>query len=606
MTKEELKEAKGKLLKLKEQQKKGLTGYPHIDKPWNKGHSYFERNPIIPNMSIYNAVRAINAFYGERYVTEGKVLKVKYKQLFADSVTISRAFKELGVKKGDIVTVSMPNLYQALAAFFACNRIGAVATFLNSSAPREEIENYLNLFESPILLNYDVSEEENINYKKNTGVKYIISLSRENTNNIQLGKGYSISGNKDLIDYNSLGDIAKYHGFDLPTNNGNDTALILFTSGSTGKPKAVELTNKNIISAGIYLKNSSNSKKLEGNKTLVCVPFMYPFGFSTSTLMTLMSSKTAILAPDISKDNISFYLKKQPNLIFGSPALLDLIMNNVPKDQDLSFVKNFISGGDFLTPSHAKRGHDFFEEHGAPGVDIGNGSGNAETVSCGTNHTGIEVRPTTAGKILTGIDAMIVDPETLEEKKYNEEGLECIAGEHVFKGYYKDPKRTADATFIKNGKRYFKTGSMGFIDEDGYFTLTSRESRFYILSTLNKVYCDYVQNTLSNLNEIKDCAVVKIPDEDMLYSNKIYIILNEKEKPSDDLKNELFKKFSEPITKTDGEIVELKWYEVPKYIEFVDELPRRKGTEKIDYTLLEKMAEDYYKQEKIKTKVKKL
>ena len=201
---------------------------------------------------------------------------------------------------------------------------------------------------------------------------------------------------------------------------------------------------------------------------------------------------------------------------------------------------------------------------------------------------------------------MIVDPETLEEKKYNEEGLECIAGEHVFKGYYKDPKRTADATFIKNGKRYFKTGSMGFIDEDGYFTLTSRESRFYILSTLNKVYCDYVQNTLSNLNEIKDCAVVKIPDEDMLYSNKIYIILNKKEKPSDDLKNELFKKFSEPITKADGEIVELKWYEVPKYIEFVDELPRRKGTEKIDYTLLEKMAEDYYKQEKIKTKVKKL
>ena len=122
-----------------------------------------------------------------------------------------------------------------------------------------------------------------------------------------------------------------------------------------------------------------------------------------------------------------------------------------------------------MTPSHSARGKKFFAEHGAYDVEMGNGSGNAETVSCGTNPTGIRIRPETAGKVLVGTDALILDPDTMEEKKYGEEGLLCVSGKHVFKEYYKEPELTKKAKFIRDGKEYFKTGTMGFIDKEGYF-----------------------------------------------------------------------------------------------------------------------------------------
>lgn len=582
--------------------KREASEYPSLGKPQNNGYSYFERHPMIPNLSVYNAIRAINTFYGNKEAIDCLDLKVNYDQLFKDSITISRALKELNVTKGQIVSISMPNLYQAVASFLACNRIGAVTTFLNPGAEKEEISEYLNLFESPVFINYDKTDEENLIYKKKTNVKYIITLNKENKNKLSLNEDYHLTKNDELIDFNSLGSIAEFQKKGLPSNNSKDNSLILFTSGSTGKPKSVVLTNENILAAGTYLKNSSKSKSLDGDKTLVCVPFMYPYGFSTSTLMTLMSSKTAILAPNMSKDTISYYLNKKPNIIFGSPALLDLIMKNIPENQDLSSITTYVSGGDFLTPSHSKRGQEFFEKHGAKDVKMGNGSGNAETVSCGTNPTGVEIRPETAGKVLVGTDAMIVDSETLEEKKYNEEGLLCVSGKHVFKEYYKEPEKTKDAKFEKDGKTYFKTGTMGYIDKDGYFTLTGRVSRFYIISTLNKVYCDHVQTIISNLDDIDECAIVKVPDDDMLYVNKAYIVPNKDVNDIELEKKNILEKFKQPIINSKGEIEQLKWYEIPSYIEFVKELPRKPGTEKVDYQTLEHDAEQKLTQRNDKAK----
>lgn len=579
------------------------TGYTSKDKPQNIGHSFFEKHPIIPDFSIFSAIKLINTFYKDREAINCLDLTASYEQLISDSVTISCALKELGVKKGQIISISMPNYYQAVATFLACNRIGAVTTFLNPGASEKEINEYLNLFESPIFINYDKTIEENMQYKFNTGVKYIITLNKKDVNNLLHDNDYNIMKNDYIIDFGNLAEISKYQKKGIEIGSSKSDSLILFTSGSTGKPKSVVLTNENILAAGTYLKNSSNAKKINGDKTLVCVPFMYPYGFSTSTLMTLLSSKTAILAPNMSKDTISYYLKKQPNIIFGSPALLDLIMKNIPENQDLSSIMTFISGGDFLTPNHSKRGKDFFEKHGAINVEMGNGSGNAETVSCGTNPTGIKIRPETAGKILVGTDAMIIDPDTMEEKKYNEEGLLCVSGKHVFKEYYKEPQKTKEAIFKKNGKVYFKTGTMGFVDSDGYFTLTGRQSRFYIISTLNKVYCDHVQSIISNIDEINECAVVKVPDTDMLYANKVYAVLkkdNDSNRDEDKVRDSLIEKFKEPIENSTGDFQQLKWYEIPKYIEFVDELPRRAGTDKIDYSFLENDAKKELNKDSVK------
>lgn len=567
---------------------KKLTGYASIDNPQSVNSTFFEKNPIIPSVNVYTLLKLLSKGNLEKTAVDCLDLKANYKKLLDDAVTISLALKELGVKKGDIISVTMPNLYQALVTYFACNRIGAVTTFLDAVATPEEVNKYLNLFESPILINFDKSAEYNKSIKNETKVRHIITLNKSNVNSLDISNDYKITSDDNIIDFNSLESISKYQKRKFePFHSKKENSLILFTSGSTGKPKSVVLTNENIIAAEIYAKNTSHTENITGPKTMTCVPFSYPYGFVTSALTSLLWGKESILAPNISKDTISYYYSKNPSIVFGSPALLELTINKIPNGQDLSSVTHFISGGDFLTLSHIKRANEFFEKHGAKNIEIGNGFGNAETVSIGSTPVGVPLRQETAGKILVGTNVMVVDPETFEEKKYGEEGLLCVSGKHVFKEYYNNAELTKESKFIRNGKEYYMTGTLGKIDEQGYFTVTGRQSRFYIMSSLNKVYCDNVQNIISTYDCVKDCAVVKVPDEDKLYVNKAYIVLNNGYTETDELKELINNKFYLPSKTLAGDVVQLKPYEIPSYIEFIESMPRISGSEKIDYKFLE-------------------
>ncbi len=570
--------------------------YPSIDLPQSINSTFFEKNPLIPNTNIYTTIKLLSAFYKDRCAVNCFDLNANYGKLLDDAVTISVALKELGAKKGQVVSVCMPNFYQALATFLACNRIGVVTTFIDSRASIDDICYYLNEFETPIFINYNSSLLENKQIKSKTNVKYIVTLDKNKVNSLDLLGDYRLTSSDEKIDFSSLGSISKFQKIKFEKLHGaNEDALILFTSGSTGKPKSVVLTNKNVLAAEIYAKNTSHTENITGPKTLTCVPFSYPYGLITSALTTLLWGKEAILAPNISKDTVNYYYKKNPSIVFGSPALLDLTMKNVDENLDLSSVTHFISGGDFLTPQHYKRGIEFFKAHGAD-VELGNGFGNAETVSIGSTPVGVPLKSETAGKILVGSKAMIVNPDTFEEKKYNEEGLLLISGKHVFKGYYKNEELTKAVKINIKGTEYYNTGTIGYIDKDGYFTPTGRTSRFYIMSSLNKVYCDNVQNIISSFDCVKDCAVVKVSDEDELYVNKAYIVLNEGYEPSDEMLKKISKMCYLPTVIANDRITQLKPYEVPTYIEFVSELPRIKSSEKINYIALEEDAKEKLEQ----------
>ena len=290
--------------------------------------------------------------------------------------------------------------------------------------------------------------------------------------------------------FSDIGGVANYQKKPIYTLYGKkEDSLILFTSGSTGNPKSVVLTNENLLASGIYMKNTGRIKPQVGEKCLVCVPFTYPYGFVTSTIMSLLCGRTAILAPNLSKDNIRYYLSKNPNYIFGSPALLELIKRNVCDNDDLSSIHTFVSGGDFLTPLQNKAGVEFFKKHNATTV-ICNGSGNAETVGASTNAVGIKQNLESVGKILSGTYAIVMNDKYTEELKYGEEGILCISGDHVFKEYFKNPYDTYNARFVYKGRLYFKTGNRGILYKNGYFKLTGRDSRYYIVYD-EKDYFDY-------------------------------------------------------------------------------------------------------------------
>jgi acyl-coenzyme A synthetase/AMP-(fatty) acid ligase len=583
--------------------KKELTGYPSIDQTHKEGQTYFKRNPIIPNMNVNEAIKSLSIFYRKDLAIDCLDLTLSYDELINNAAIIAKAFKEMGIKAGDIITISMPNFYQAVATYLAANQIGAVTTFLNYYSSIDEIKRYLNLFESPLFIDYNQTEEYNQDIIKGTKVKNVITLGHGDLNSKTFAqKPESLIGYHTNVNFKDLEIISKYYHNPFNKFYGKkQDSLILFTSGTTGNPKSVVLTNENILSIGVYLKNTAGYSHHQNDKIMAGVPFTYPYGLITSTILPLLNDKCVILAPELSASNIGYYLSKNPNMVFGSPAMMDLIMKNVNDNQDLSSIKTFISGGDFMTESHAQAGIDFFKEHNAV-VEISTGSGNAETTGGNTNAYGIKEKQNTVGKILVGSDAIIID-ENGKELKYDEEGMLCITGNHVFKEYYKEPELTSTAKFIYNGKEYFKTGTMGKIDREGYFTLTGRASRFYIISTLNKIYCDHIQSIMSAIDSIESVAIVKKPNDDMLYTAKAYIVLKPGFFPDDDMRKSIIDKCMNPIIMPiSGEEVQLKPYEIPNSIDFVDALPKTKA-DKVDYVKLEELAEKEYFKEKNNVKI---
>lgn len=579
-------------------------GYPSIDNRHNDGKNFFQKHQIVPSMSIYNMLGMISSFYRDAIAVDCLDLRVTYQELLDTADTLARSFKELGIKKGEVVVASMPNFFQAIAVYLAANKIGAITSFLNPGCTKEEIKHYLNEFESPLYVDFDKNDEYNADIKKDTKVRQIITLKKEHVNiktfnEIKTGDiGYN-----DFLSFNDMKLVADYYrGFINPLQSGKNDSLILFTSGSTGNPKSVVLTNQNLIASGLYMKNTGNIVTKKGEKCLICVPFSYPYGFATSTIMSLICGREAILTPNMDMNTVDYYMKKNPNYIFGSPAVLELIMRATSDGIDLSSAHSFISGGDFLSPSKAEEAIEWFKKHNS-NIEMFNGSGNAETAGASTIAVGSPIKRDTVGKVLVGSTAAMLKvgvdgklQQPLEEVKYGEEGVLCIGGKHVFKGYYNDPELTAENMVEYNGKKYMITGAVGFLDEEGYFHMTGRASRFYIKADSNKVYLEHLQIIMNSLDFVDECVAVKRPNDEELFDTKVFVKLKDGVEPTEELKKYIYDSL-DGLT-PDESTRPLKSFEMPASIEFVDEIKRTLDAEKLDYRYYEIEAQKEYEEQK--------
>lgn len=578
------------------------TNYPSIDKTHLEGTKFFERHPIIPSFLTFSQVMDLMFLtQGNHKIVDCLNLRVDVKEFQKDSLVIAKAFLELGIKPKDIIVVSMPNYYQAIPVFKAANMIGATVTYLNPLASMEETKNYLNMYESPVFINCNKDQTYNEEIKKGTKVKHVITMNENlrNSRNLNRKVGYSV-GSVDDFTYHELGNVGKYQKDKFKTNfGGKQDALILYTSGSTGKAKSLLFTNENLIASCIYLKNSTHVPNVtpDDSRWMNVVPFMYPYGFGASVLQTFLSGREVILTPNLSPENISYYYSKNPHLVFGSPAHLEMTKRNLPKDQDLSSLKIYLSGGDYLSVSQSHAGIDYFKSHGAKNITISNSSGTGETLGCSTNAMNVPYRPETVGQLVVGPEYVVLNPDTMEEVKYGETGVLCTRGKHVFKGYYGRDDLTEEIMIDYKGKKYYMTGNIGFLDKDRYFTLIGRASRFFIINTLNKVYCELVQSVVSNIDVVDSCAIVPKPNEERLFECKAYVVLKDGYSPSEEMERYIIDKSRDVYVDASGEETILKDYELPASVTFLDKLPRTDMAEKIDYEYLKRMAEEEYKKE---------
>ncbi len=581
------------------------TGYPSIDKNHEKGKFYIGNYPRIhdkiTNNSLYNTVKMMNLF-NTKGTIETLELTVKINEFFKHADVLSRSLSELGVKKEDKVVICTPNLIQPLAAFFAANSMGTGVTFINPKCNQIEISKRINLFEAKVFIGYNLSKEA-IEYLKKEcpSLEAIINLPVDNRT-ILYNKEFISEhiGYNAAMTYNDFVCLADYYrGKVVRSSKGENEALYLNTSGTTGEPKIPIHTNAEIIAASLSMSAGTRIPVKNNGKSMVTVSFDHSYGLITSTIMSMMARKSILIATDINSRNLSEYMKRKPTNIFATPAFYYALRRNKEVDKmDLSFLKMAVSGGAPFPVADKFETGDFFRSHGA-NIDPSDGSGFGESIIA-TVSANQRYEPDTVGITLPGIILTTIDPVTHEELKYGEKGgVLAISGKNLSKGYYKDPVNTEKHFFIdKHGRRMFNSNTNGLIREDGYVEMYGKAERAFVTLDEDGIYqkCDTVvtESFVASLAEVFQCALVPRKDIDRGNVGILYVVLEKGYDASDELKEQILAKCKQKITvQRNGNSIEkeLKLYQVPSDIIFVEELPVNKVS-KIDYPLLEKLANE--------------
>ncbi|MCD6571402.1 MAG: long-chain fatty acid--CoA ligase [Deltaproteobacteria bacterium] len=487
--------------------------------------------------------------------------KISYKELEALVNRFARALIDLGVKKGDMVAMLLPNLPQMVIADYAGYRIGAVTVMNNPLYTERELEYQLNDSDSIVLITLDLLLPRALSLKKKTKIKTIITchindylpFPKKQLYPIVKKKMYrKVEPQEDVYEFMDL--IGKYP--DDPVENAagwDDLGALVYTGGTTGVSKGVMLTHSNLSSNVQQFRAWFHNLK-DGEDSLL---FIYPIFHTAGHLcqdFCIWMGLTNILIPRPEPETLIEMIKKfRPTYVGGVPTIYVGLLNNKKfLNMDLSFIKGFFSGAAPLPLEIIQR---LEQLAGSTILEI---YGLTETTPVATaTPWGGKIKAGTVGLPVPNTDLKIVDITENKELPPGESGEIYIKGPQVTKGYYKKPEETKLA-IDEDG--WLHTGDIGFLDEDGYLSVVDRTKDVIIAGGYN-IYPNEIDEILYEHPKILEACTIGVPDEYRGETVKAYIVV----KPGQSL--------------TEQEVIQhckerLGAYKVPKNIEFTDSLPK--------------------------------
>ncbi len=489
-----------------------------------------------------------------------------------------------GIKKGDRVAIFLPNLPHYPSIFFGILKAGGVCVTCNPLYTANELNYQLKDAGAKAVFCMDHPQfyPTTVEAIKGTDVETVVICGVKSY--LPKLKGF-IGG--------LLGKIPKAEQYEpghlffddvvaaatprppeVKVDPTEDLALIIYTGGTTGVPKGAALTHTNFVYDLFALIEwvrlvhgpGRESEKLYpgGFHTyLGILPWYHSFGMTCALLSACGTGSRLICIPDPRAGKPPFtevlkaVQKYKPTIMPAVPTVFMAFANHPHVDNyDLSSIMGCFSGGAPLPPEVCKQ----FEEK--TGAVIFEGYGLSETAPVATsNPTTTDKRQIgTIGFPLPGTDIKIVDIDTgLTELPQGEDGEIAICGPQVMKGYWNRPDET-DETFREiDGNRFFLTGDIGHVDDQGYILITDRKKDMILVGGFN-VYPREVEDMLFTNPKVAIAAVVGVPDEKSGEKIKAYIQL----KPG--------------VTATEQEFLDfcrenIAGYKRPKNIEFRDEVP---------------------------------
>ncbi len=541
----------------------------------------------IPDFSMFGMLKITAENQPDSLAYEYFGTKCTYKNLVEKIEKISGAYFSLGVRKGDIVTIIMPNTPEAVISIYALNRIGAVANILHPLSAQEEIKNHINRVRSKVVLCVNICTEKLANIIDKTSVKNVIVASPGDSMPAIMKTLYALKciknfkydkSDKRYMSWNTFASKAKFVAEYLPEGEENkEVAVILHSGGTTGTPKDIMISNSNFNAFGIQAVLTLRDVK-SGDKILAILPIFHGFGLGVCVHVSFCFGACSVLIPQFNAKQFASILKKhKPTMIFGVPTLYEALIKAKGTDKiDYSFLKYAVSGGDTLPEKLENSVNEFLASHNS-NIKICEGYGMTEGLAALCLSVGENYKSRTIGKPLIGTEMCIVEPGTTNVLPAGEDGELCVSGPTVMIGYRNNPEETKNALRVHDdGKTWLHTGDMAAIDEDGFVHYKLRIKRMMITSGFN-VYPTQIEGVVEELDFVEKCVVVSVPHQYKKEVAKAYIVLkNGKEKneaTTEEIRAHCKKK--------------LMHYSVPYKYEYVDLLPKT-AYNKIDFMKLQK------------------
>jgi long-chain acyl-CoA synthetase len=529
----------------------------------------------IPEQSLAwlldEATRTSSAFTAIEYYGT----RISYAQFSSLADRFARALVRLGVKRGDRVAISLPNIPQFPIAFFGALKAGAVVVPTNPLYTPSELQHQLRDCGAKIIVTLDQLYHNLAEVRGRTPIEHIILAGVADYFPLPLAVAYRMresaaSRGKPHLDYRAmradrsihpfkelLGHASDSKGFEvfaLPEPaKPDDLALLQYTGGTTGVAKGAMLTHRNLLSNAaqclVWNEQPANVKHI----TLCVAPFFHVYGLTVAMNMTMLAASTMVLLPRFTvKDTLKAIERYRPDLFPGVPTMYLALAREVEqRKRDLSSIKVCISGSAPLPAEVQRR----FEAVSGAKVVEGYGLTEASPVThC--NPVYGDRRSGTIGLPLPNTDSAIIDPETWSFLPQGAQGEIAVHGPQVMLGYWNRPDETDKV--LHDG--WLRTGDIGTMSPDGYFTIVDRAKDMIIASGYN-VFPREVEEVLYAHPKVLEAAVVGMPDEYRGETVRAFIIV----KPGEHL--------------TAAELDQwcherLAIYKVPKTYEFRDTLPK--------------------------------
>ena len=508
-----------------------------IAEPWAKYYTKEELNIKIPDISMYDQVKKSAHLYPNYIAYEYMGKKCLYKDFIEEINEWAKVFHSSGVKHGDIVTISLPNIPNVLVVLYALNKMGAIANMVHPLSSEEEILFSLNSTKSKylVMLNTFYNKIENVIGK--SSVDAVIFASAADYMPIYMKLFYNLSQigkykkyPKNNMYYSWKKFYKKYYvtnHIKFPKFCKDTPAVIIHSGGTSGTPKNVVIQNRAFI-LGALQENILMKNLHAGDCCLAIMPNFHGFGLSVLMHTPLALGCYSILIPqfDAKKFDIMFQ-KKKPSCVLGVPTLYEaLISNNNVKKLDLSNLKYIVSGGDILPKSLEDRVNKYLKEHNSPGkITQGYGLSEALAAVClacdDVNKSG------SVGIPLPGNQVKIIDPASRITLPFGEVGEICVHSKAFMQGYLNNESETNTALQVhKDGHVWLHTGDLGYMDSDGFIFYKGRLKRMIITSGYN-VYPSHIEEVIESHPAVLQCTVVGVPHPYKQEVPKAFIVLKE-------------------------------------------------------------------------------